>query len=38
VVLPPGMPAVAEYYEREKYWPKESLARREALRARLRNA
>ena len=38
VVLPPGMPAVAEYYEREKYWPKESLARREALLARLRNA
>jgi hypothetical protein len=32
VVLPPGTPAVPEYYEREKVWPAESLARREALR------
>ncbi|MBG9390304.1 GFA family protein [Caenimonas aquaedulcis] len=32
VVLPPGTPAVAEYYERNAYWPAESLARREALR------
>src|SRR5213592_3571535 len=32
VVLPPGAPAVAEYYDRDKYWPKESLERREALR------
>ena len=31
VVLPPGMPAVTEYYDRKKYWPKESLARRDAL-------
>lgn len=31
VVLPPGVPAVAEYYDREKYWPAESLARRRAL-------
>ena len=31
VVLPPGIPAFAEYYEREECWPKESLARREAL-------
>jgi hypothetical protein len=38
VVIPPGMPAVAEYYEREKYWPKESLARRQAMLARLRNS
>jgi hypothetical protein len=30
VVLPPGTPAVPEYYEREKLWPPESLARREA--------
>ena len=30
VVLPPGTPAVAEYYDREQYWPPESLARREA--------
>jgi len=31
VVLPPGTPAVTEYYDRKKYWPKESLARRDAL-------
>ena len=31
VVLPPGTPAVAEYYDREKYWPAESLERRKAL-------
>ena len=31
VVLPPGMPAFADYYEREKLWPAESLARRRAL-------
>ena len=31
VVIPPGMPAVAEYYDRANYWPAESLARREAL-------
>jgi hypothetical protein len=35
VVLPPDMPAVAEYYDRNKYWPPESLARREALLARI---
>ena len=35
VVLPPGVPAVPEYYDRNQYWPKESLARREALLARL---
>jgi len=28
VVLPPNTPAVAEYYDRSKYWPKESLERR----------
>ena len=33
VVLPDGVPAVPEYYDRRKYWPAESLARREALRA-----
>ena len=32
VVLPPGTPAVEEYYDRAKYWPKESLERRELLR------
>ncbi|TMG81604.1 MAG: GFA family protein [Betaproteobacteria bacterium] len=31
VVLPPNTPAVAEYYERTQYWPKESLERRAAL-------
>jgi hypothetical protein len=38
VVIPPGMPAVPEYYDRKKYWPKESLERREALLARLQKA
>lgn len=27
VVLPAGTPAVAAYYERERHWPPESLAR-----------
>ena len=31
VLLPPGMPAVDEYYDRNIYWPAESLARRQAL-------
>lgn len=31
VVLPPGVPAFAEYYDREKLWPKASLARRRAI-------
>ncbi len=31
VVLPEGTPAVAEYYEREHHWPRESLARRQVL-------
>ena len=34
LVLPPNMPAVAEYYDRTKYWPRESLERRDALLAR----
>lgn len=34
VVLPSGVPAVAEYYDREMHWPKASLARREALLAK----
>jgi hypothetical protein len=29
--LPEGVPAYAEYYEREAIWPQESLQRREAL-------
>ena len=32
VVLPEGTPAVAEFYDAERYWPAESLARRKALR------
>jgi hypothetical protein len=31
VVLPEGTPAVPEYYDRQKLWPKESLERRDAL-------
>jgi hypothetical protein len=31
VVLPPGAPAVAEYYDRDQYWPAESLERRRIL-------
>ncbi|MBL0124051.1 MAG: GFA family protein [Betaproteobacteria bacterium] len=35
VVIPAGAPAVPEYYEREKYWPVESLARRQVLLPRI---
>lgn len=31
VVLPPGTPVVAEYYDRKQYWPQASLERRTAL-------
>ena len=31
VVLPPGTPAVAEYYKSADHWPQESLERRAAL-------
>lgn len=31
VVLPEGVPAVPEYYDREHYWPPDSLARRQAI-------
>jgi len=34
VVLPPGIPAVSEYYKASELWPKESLERRAALLAR----
>lgn len=34
VVLPPGAPAVPEYYDAAKHWPEESLRRRAALIAR----
>ena len=31
LLLPDSVPAVAEYYDREQFWPAESLARRRAL-------
>lgn len=31
VVLPPGVPAVPEYYDRKQYWPQASLERRARL-------
>lgn len=31
VVLPPGVPVMPGYYERDQHWPPESLARRLAL-------
>jgi hypothetical protein len=31
VEIPAGVPSVVEYYDRERYWPAESLARRRAL-------
>ena len=33
VILPPGTPAVPEFYDLDAHWPAESLARRAALRA-----
>lgn len=35
VLLAAGTPAVAEFYDRKQYWPKESLTRRENLLAKL---
>ena len=34
VILPDGVPAVPEYYDRKLHWPAESLERRKALLAR----
>ena len=31
ITLPPEIPAVAEYYDRNEYWPEKSLARRRAV-------
>ena len=31
IVLPAAVPSVPEYYEREQYWPAESLARRQKI-------
>jgi hypothetical protein len=33
--LPAGTPTVPEYYDRNQYWPKESLERRDAMLARM---
>lgn len=38
VVIPPGTPAVAEYYDRNSYWPAASLERRRELLAKLGRA
>ncbi|MGA9342594.1 MAG: GFA family protein [Rhodanobacteraceae bacterium] len=38
VVIPAGMPAVAEYYNRDDHWPVESIARRRAQLASTANA
>ena len=38
VVLPPGVPAVEEYYQSSEYWPKESLERRRVLLERAKRA
>jgi hypothetical protein len=35
VLIPPRAHAVPEYYDREKYWPAESLARRQAILPRI---
>jgi len=31
IVIPADMPSVSEYYDREQYWPAESLARRQII-------
>jgi hypothetical protein len=33
VILPEGVPAVPEYYRRSAYWPADSIARFDAMRA-----
>ncbi len=35
VVLSPNVPAVEEYYDRDDYWPEDSLERRHILRTRI---
>jgi len=35
VVLPPGTPVMEEYYDAKLYWPADSLARREQLKAKI---
>ena len=36
VVIPPGMPAVPEYYRRDEQWPADSIARGDIVRAKFR--
>jgi hypothetical protein len=36
VVLPPGTPAVPEYYRRDEHWPAESIARGDLVRAKVK--
>lgn len=38
VLLPPGIPAVPEYYKASEYWPKHSLERRDAYLRRTRGS
>jgi hypothetical protein len=33
VIIPPGVPAVPEYYDLKQYWPAEAQTRRQALKA-----
>jgi hypothetical protein len=35
VIIPPGAPAVPEYYDRHAHWPADSLARRQVLLPRI---
>ncbi|HVX06042.1 MAG TPA: GFA family protein [Rhodanobacteraceae bacterium] len=37
VILPRGVPAMREYYDRKRYWPKESLERRARVLAKSSN-
>jgi len=37
VIIPSGVPAVLEYYDRKAYWPPESLARRKAMLAKTKS-
>jgi hypothetical protein len=36
VVIPSGMPAVPEYYQRDEHWPAESIARGDIVRAKVK--
>jgi hypothetical protein len=36
VVIPPDVPSVAEYYDRKKYWPRDSLVRSDAIASRVK--